>query len=161
MNLTKPIRKLLLQGTSPGKIALCFACGVTLAVFPVIGATTLLCTVVAMSLGLNLPAIQAVNYLAAPPQLALLPPLMRMGDFLFGAPQPPLSAEEVLTMIRQHPGSAVTALGISTLHAVVAWLLLAPVAFSVLYSSTNHAFKKIATVHAQTGRSSLGGGDSR
>ena len=161
MNLTKPIRELFLQGTSPRKIALCFACGVTLAVFPVIGATTLLCGVVAMTLGLNLPAIQAVNYLAAPLQLALLLPLMRVGDFLFGASGSALSVEQVLTMIRQHPGLAITALGISTLHAVVAWLLLAPVAFVVLYFPTSHALKKIAAVHAQTGRSSLVGGDSR
>lgn len=161
MNPTKPIRELFLQGTSPSKIAWCVACGITLAVFPVVGTTTLLCTVVAMSLGLNLPAIQAVNYLAAPLQLALLLPLMRMGDLLFGAPRSSLSAERVLTMIRQHPGSAITALGLSTLHAVVAWLLLAPLAFVFLYFPTNHAFKRLAIVYTRVGQSSLAGGVSR
>jgi len=161
MRLTKPIRELFLQGTSPGKIALCVACGVTLAVFPIIGATTLLCTVVAMTLGLNLPAIQAVNWLVAPLQLALLLPLMRVGDFLFGARRSPLSADQFFTMVRQHPWSAATMLGISTLHAVVAWLLLAPLAFIFLYFPANHAFKRLAIVYGRAEQSSLAGGGSR
>jgi len=161
MSLTKPIRELFLQGTSPGKIALCVACGVTLAVFPVIGTTTLLCTVVAVTLGLNLPAIQAINWLAAPLQLALLLPLMRMGDSLFAAHRSPLSAEQLFTMVRQHPGSAATMLGLSTLHAVIAWLLLAPLAFISLYFPAHLAFKKLAIVCSRTEQSSLAGGGRR
>jgi len=66
MSMVKPIRDLFLQGPSPSNIALCVACGLILAVFPMIGTTTLLFTAAAVTFGLNLSAIQAVNYLAAP-----------------------------------------------------------------------------------------------
>lgn len=131
--ITAPLRELLLQGTSADKIALCIACGVTLAVFPVIGATTLLCAGAAVILRLNLPAIQAVNYLSSPLQLALLLPLIRVGEFLFDATPLPLSLSEILAMIRNDAGHAISTLWTSGLHAMVAWLLLAPFLFATLY----------------------------
>ena len=58
-----PIVALLTQGITPGKIALSLAFGITLGVFPVLGTTTLLCVAAALMFGLNLPAIQLVNWL--------------------------------------------------------------------------------------------------
>jgi uncharacterized protein (DUF2062 family) len=56
--LVRPILELLRQGVTPGKIALSLALGVVLGVFPVLGSTTALCTLAAITLRLNLPAIQ-------------------------------------------------------------------------------------------------------
>ena len=61
-----PILELLRQGVTPEKIALSLAFGLGLGIFPVLGVSTILCTVAAIVLRLNLPAIQLVNYLAAP-----------------------------------------------------------------------------------------------
>ena len=54
----KPVIQLLRQGVSPEKIALTIALGIILGVTPVLGSTLLLCTLAAIVLRLNLPAIQ-------------------------------------------------------------------------------------------------------
>jgi uncharacterized protein (DUF2062 family) len=54
----KPFIQLLRQGVSPEKIALAIILGMILGVTPVLGSTLVLCTVAAILLRLNLPAIQ-------------------------------------------------------------------------------------------------------
>ena len=68
-----------LAGLSPETIALIFALGLVLGVFPVVGVPTLLCGVAAIVFRLNLPAIQLVNQVCSPLQYALLIPLGRAG----------------------------------------------------------------------------------
>lgn len=72
-------------GLSPDSIALIVTLGLTLGVFPVYGAPTLLCAAVSLLLRLNLPAIQLVNQLTTPLQLAMLFPFLRLGSQLFPA----------------------------------------------------------------------------
>src|SRR5690242_16181112 len=78
--LLQPVVDLLRQGVTPEKIALSMALGATLGVFPALGWTTILCAIAAFALRLNLPAIQLVNYLVYPAQLALLLPFFRLGE---------------------------------------------------------------------------------
>ena len=73
-----------ITGLSPETTALILAIGIVLGVFPVYGAPTILCTVAAMALRLNLPAIQIVNQICSPLQLALLIPLGRAGERIPG-----------------------------------------------------------------------------
>ena len=68
-----------LAGLSPETIALIFALGLVLGVFPVFGAPTLLCGLAAIAFRLNLAAIQLVNQACSPLQYALLIPLGRAG----------------------------------------------------------------------------------
>lgn len=95
-----PILKLLKQGISPDKIALCMSVGVVISIFPVIGATTLMCAIAAIILHLNLPAMQIVNYMVYPLQIALLIPFFHFGAILFGVEPLPLSAEDLIAMFR-------------------------------------------------------------
>ena len=81
--LILPFVELLKQGMSPEKIALTVALGISLGVVPVIGSTTTLCTLAAVSLRLNLPAIMLVNGVVYPLQIALLVPFLRAGAWLF------------------------------------------------------------------------------
>jgi len=60
------------EGLSPNKIALIVAVGLVLGAFPVYGCPTILCGLAAVALRLNLPAIQLVNQMATPVQIALL-----------------------------------------------------------------------------------------
>jgi hypothetical protein len=99
--LVQPLLQLLRLGVTPEKIALSLAVGVVLGTFPVLGSTTILCTLAVFALGLNFASIQIVNYLVYPLQLALLVPLLRAGQILFRA------------------------LWTATLHAMVAWAILA------------------------------------
>ena len=48
--LVRPLLSLLTQGLSPEKLALSVVCGATISTFPVIGSTTILCTVASLIL---------------------------------------------------------------------------------------------------------------
>ncbi len=69
-----------IKGLSPEATALIVVLGLVLGVFPVYGCPTILCVGVAMVFRLNLPAIQLINQISSPLQLALLVPLGRAGE---------------------------------------------------------------------------------
>jgi hypothetical protein len=87
--LIDPLLNLLRQGLSPKDLALCVALGSGVGLFPVLGVSTPALTVLALTLRLNLAAIQLVSYAIAPLQLALIIPFMRLGEIVLGStPQP-------------------------------------------------------------------------
>ena len=131
--LVRPVIDLLRQGVTPEQIALSIVFGVTLGVFPLLGATTALCAIAALALRLNLPVIQIVNYFVYPLQIALLIPFFRLGEKLFRAPHLPLSVAQIYAMIHASMTGAVRLLWTTTWHAIVVWCLFAPVAGIVLY----------------------------
>ena len=94
----KPILTLLRRGASPDRLAVSFALGAVVGVFPLVGATTAICAALAVVFRLNLPVIQIANYLVYALQLALLIPFVKFGAFLFQVPPPPLSLEELTAM---------------------------------------------------------------
>jgi len=119
-----PILHLLRVGTSPAQLAWSAALGGYIGVIPVLGVTTLLCTVVALPLRLNLVAIQAVNWLVYPLQFLLIIPFFKAGAWLFGTPPLTMSPAELSAMVAADPWAAVQALWTTTWQAVVAWLLI-------------------------------------
>jgi len=102
-------------------------------VFPGIGWTTALCAIAALVLRLNLPAIQIVNYFMYPAQIALLIPFFRIGEKLFRAPHLPVSPPQLQALIRAGVWQAIRLLWTTTWHAMVAWLLIAPVLVATIY----------------------------
>jgi uncharacterized protein (DUF2062 family) len=141
-----PIAVLLTQGITPEQIALSLAFGIVLGIFPVLGSTTILCAAAAFVFGLNLPAIQLVNYLIYPLQLFLLLPFMRMGEKLFRAAPVPLSLEQILTTVRAGLPHAISTLWLAEVHAIFAWLLIGPVAMCVLYLLLSWALCRAAAL---------------
>jgi len=131
--LVDPILDLLRQGVTPEKIALSIAFGLGIGIFPVLGVSTILCTVVAIVLRLNLPAIQLVNYLASPLQLALIIPFVRVGEHLLGIAAQPLSISEGFRLMAAGVLQAVMVLWDAIVHAALGWLVLGPVVICVLY----------------------------
>ena len=75
----------LRQGISPRRLALTLALGFAIGCFPVVGITTALCALLALALKLNLPAIEAANYLVMPLQFVLIVPFVRMGGWLIAS----------------------------------------------------------------------------
>jgi len=72
-------------GLPPERMALILALGLVLGVFPMYGLPTTLCVVAAMVLRVNLPALQLVNQLSSPLQLALWLPMARVGAWAAGS----------------------------------------------------------------------------
>jgi hypothetical protein len=108
----------LRMGISPQRLALTLALGFAIGCLPIVGLPTALCAVVALRFGLNVPVIQAANYVAIPFQLALFLPLSRFGGWMFSAGQQPhLGHASALQMI--------LASGHVASHALAAWLVIA------------------------------------
>lgn len=124
--LVRPVVEQLTQGLSPDAIALTIAIGLAIAVIPVVGTTTILCTTAAIVLRLNQPLIQAINYLSFPLQLAFILPYLKLGRLLFGGPVIRMKAEELAAFVTARPGEAFEVLWRVTLQAVGAWALTAP-----------------------------------
>ncbi len=127
MRILRRLRSLLAgelrRGLSPHEIALTLAVGLCLAVPPVLGTTTALCALAAVSLRLNQGLIQAVNFLAYPLQLLLLVPFLKAGEWLFGAAHTPLSPGKIMTMARADLPGTISSLWTVTWHGAVVWAL--------------------------------------
>jgi uncharacterized protein (DUF2062 family) len=125
-SLAARLLHLLRHGLTAESLALSLALGIGLSCFPVLGTTTILCTIVALAFRLNLPAIQVGNYLALPLQLILFLPFLRLGERLLHAPKMPLSPEQLVAMAKADPNRTMRLLLAGQWHAIVGWLVVAP-----------------------------------
>ena len=139
-----PLFKLLSEGLAPSRLALCVAVGVVIGTIPVLGVSTVLCTIVALLFRLNLPAIQLAQWAMAPIQLLLIIPFVRLGEWLLRAPPQPLSLKAGAALMQQGLGPAVVALWDAILHASFAWALVAPVIILMLHKILTPIFKRAA-----------------
>jgi uncharacterized protein (DUF2062 family) len=113
----------LRQGISPQRLALTLALGFAIGCIPVLGVTTALCVIVALGLRLNFPVIQAANWAAAPLQLVLIIPFVRLGGrlFAFGSGR----AIEIGSLFHTSPLALISQVCGMAGQALLAWLLIA------------------------------------
>lgn len=130
-----PIVAQLRQGITPQQIALTLALGGVLGIFPILGATTLLCAAIGVWLRLNQPIIQLVNYLVYPAQVLLLIPFYRAGERLFGAePVPIVNVPDLIARFGAGPWQFLLDYGLVGLYGIVVWCLVAPVLVALIYA---------------------------
>ncbi len=139
------IKSLLKEGMSLKKISFCIALGVALGIFPVLGTTTLLCTVAAISLRLNFPAIQVVNYGVYPLQLVLLAPFYSAGTWLFGDENWAFIGENLTEMLTTDFWGNVSRIWDMTLYAVLIWLIVSPFLVLLLYNLLKPVIRGLAS----------------
>jgi len=142
--IVQPILALLTQGITPEKIAMSVVFGVALGVFPVLGSTTLLCALAAAVFGLNLPAIQIVNYFVYPLQLILIVPFMRLGARVFSGATVAWSLQQMLEMFRMDRWHALKTLWGGAVQGVGAWSLVAPPLGVVTYLALVRVLRRAA-----------------
>ena len=139
-----PIVAQLRLGITPEKLALTVALGVGLGIFPIPGSTTLLCGLAAVSLRLNQPVIQLVNYFTSPLQLALIIPIYRAGEILFFQTPVPLSIPLLFERFKADFGLFLRDPGMIAVQGVVAWCLLASLIVPVFYFSFRAPLRTLA-----------------
>jgi uncharacterized protein (DUF2062 family) len=139
-----PIVNQLRQGITPRKIALTVALGAVLSVFPILGATTLLCALAAVLLRLNQPIIQLINYLAYPVQLALLIPFYRAGEHLLGRQPVPLNIPLLFARFHADAGQFLEDFGMIAVGGIAVWLIAAPIAGAGIFVMVHPALRKLA-----------------
>lgn len=141
--IVAPLKLQLTQGVTPERLAFTCAMGAAIGVFPILGSTTLLCLLVGVFLKLNQPAIQAVNYLAYPAQLALLPVFVRAGEKLFQAEPVALSPVTLTREFAAGPGPFLSKYGMAGVHGITAWAIAAPIISAALYFPLRTTFQKM------------------
>jgi uncharacterized protein (DUF2062 family) len=139
----------LTQGVTPQKIALTIALGFNVGIFPIMGSTTLLCAVVGFCLRLNQPVIQLVNWLVYPLQLSTILIFVRIGEHIVGAPPVPFSIPELLRKFKDSPGQFMKDFGMTGVHGIIAWFLIAPFVAALIYFMLLPPLKKLAQVIKQ------------
>jgi hypothetical protein len=139
-----PLLEQLRQGLTPEKIALTLACGLCIAVIPVVGVTTILSFATAWALGLNQPIIQAINWFSYALQLLLIVPFIRMGERIFRAPRLTLSIDELVTIAKVDPFGALAQLWTTLWHAVAAWAIVVPFAGALVFFASWPLFRSLA-----------------
>ena len=140
---------MLKEGMSLRQISLCIALGVSLGIFPVLGMTTLLCTIAAFAFRLNLPAIQVVNYMVYPLQLILLAPFYGTGSWLFKHPGGHMAHESLIYLFQNGFWTSLANLWDLTRYAIFAWLILSPFLVLVLYSLLKPVIRTFAGSYAK------------
>lgn len=134
----------LRQGMSPRRLALTLALGFAIGCIPVVGLPTLVCAAVALALGLNVPAIQAANYVAMPFQLALIVPFVRLGGRMTAStPRPDAGA-----LLRLSPLHMASQLSGMAGQALLAWVLVAIPSVVLLTLALTPMLRKVPAVAA-------------
>jgi len=131
-----PVIQQLTQGVSPEKIALTLALGSALALFPILGTTTLLCLAAGVVLSLNQPILQAINAICGFIWIPLLVAFVRLGDALTRNPSSGVDIPKMFTLFRQHPWEFFQRFGITALHGILGWSVAAPLWIPTVYFVT-------------------------
>lgn len=141
----------LRQGISPRRLALTLALGFAIGCIPVVGIPTFVCAALAIALRLNLPAIQAANYVVMPLQLILIVPFVRLGGWLL--PFRPRQAANASVLLHATPLHLLEQLGSLAGQALFGWLFIAIPAVALL------TFSLTAILRLVPALSSLEAGD--
>jgi uncharacterized protein (DUF2062 family) len=131
----------LRQGISPRRLALTLALGFAIGCIPVVGVPTLLCAALALALRLNLPAIQAANYIVMPLQLLLIVPFVRFGGWLTASgPHPAIQASLLLHI---PPARLASQMGSIAGQALLAWAVIAVPAVLIITFALTGVLRRI------------------
>jgi uncharacterized protein (DUF2062 family) len=134
----------LTQGVTPEKISLTIALGFNLGVFPIMGSTITLCAVAGVCLKLNQPVIQLVNWLVYPLQLTMILVFVRLGERIVGAPPVSFSLPELVRKFGESPARFMREFGMTGLHGIIAWAVIAPFVATLIYFLLLPPLKKLA-----------------
>ena len=141
----------LSQGLSPRQLAFTLALGFAIGCIPLLGVTTAICTLLALALRLNMPAIQAANWVAMPVQFVLVLPFLRLGQWLFSGRAIALSSHDLFSQLQIAPWHSLIQMSGLFGHALLAWLITAGpamVLITILLSSIFSRVPKLAAAES-------------
>jgi uncharacterized protein (DUF2062 family) len=139
----------LLQGISPQRLALTLALGFAIGCIPVVGIPTLVCAALALTLRLNLPAIQAANYAVMPLQMVLILPFVRLGGWLIASSHSQaVQTVNSGTLLHAAPLRLVSQMGWLAGQALLAWVVIAIPAVLLLTFAFNLLLRRIPALAA-------------
>ena len=133
IKITDTVANLLRQGLSPKKLSIVISLGVSISIFPVLGATTLFCTAISILFKLNLPAIQLANYAAFPLQIILFFPFLKIGEKVSKVSLDPLFKVHLIATFDEGFFQAIIIFFDYLMIACLGWVLIIIPIFIILY----------------------------
>ena len=124
----------LVRDLSPEDLALLLAVGLVLGIFPMCGIPTILCILVSLVARMNFPALQIVNQLSWPLQVALLVPFARLGSRVIGPSN-------------EFGATIASRLGMAAVQAVAGWFCVCIPLGLLLYFSLLCILRRSGTVN--------------
>ncbi len=125
-----PMSSLLKSGATVEGLALSFAFGFVGGLFPVPATTTLACVALSWAFKLNFAAVQIINLIVTPLNLATFIWFIRVGEWFFGSSPAELS----LDSIQRSPFlDTIRTFWVSLCYGIVAWLVFVPLCTPILY----------------------------
>jgi uncharacterized protein (DUF2062 family) len=142
-----PFEALILQGSSTRQLAFAVSIGATFGLFPVMGTSIPLCFVAALALRAPQPLTHAVNYAMYPIQIPMIFVFVRLGEWMVGAPNVSLAPSEILHLAQTDPMRFLEEFGLTCLHAMLAWSLLAPFIFVATFATIRPIIARLRDQH--------------
>jgi uncharacterized protein (DUF2062 family) len=136
-------------GLAPRQLAFTLALGFAIGCIPLLGVTTVICGLLALVLRLNMPAIQAANWIAMPLQVVLLIPFLRLGQWLFRGQSISFNPKLLAGQIEAAPWHVLVQMSGLFGHALLAWLITAGPALllmTLLLTPLMHRVSRLAVV---------------
>jgi uncharacterized protein (DUF2062 family) len=143
-----PILAQLTQGLTPEKIALTIAIGSSIAMFPLLGTTTIMCLIAGVFMKLNQPIIQAVNYACTPIHIPFIFYSFKWGERLFGAEHSRLEMRLMRRLLLEDPIQFARDYSMTAVHAIIVWAILVPFWGVGIYYIAKPILQKAAAVKA-------------
>ncbi len=128
----KPLINHLANGVSPSRMALTISLGIVCGICPMLWMPTLLCVSFAMGLRLSFPVMQISNYLTYPLHVVCIIPFYKTGAYFFNETFD-LSIKQFIEMAENGVFAMIEKIGMSIVHAIAAWAILAPALVGMLY----------------------------
>lgn len=143
-----PLLAQLTQGVTPDRIALTLGVGLAGGLFPLIGATTVICFLAAVVLKLNQPIIHVFNQLLWPAQVGMIAVYVKLGAWIYGQPAIPFEPAEVKRLFLESQAEFWARFGWLGVHAVTAWACTVPLLVGVTYYLSRPALRRLARLRA-------------
>ena len=124
----------LVRDLSPEEVALILAAGLVLGIFPMCGVPTILCLLASLVTRMNFPALQIVNQLSWPLQVAMLVPFARLGS-------------KIIIPSNEFSTTMAGKLGTAALQAVAGWFCICIPLGLLLYFSLLCILRRCGTVN--------------
>jgi uncharacterized protein (DUF2062 family) len=141
--IVNPIVTQLTQGVSAREITLTLALGATLGVFPIFGVTSILCLVAGYLLKLNQVILQTANWMVVWIHPVLLLLFVRLGERVVGAEAMPFVPTELVMEFNASPTAFMKRFGMTGLHGILGWSLIAPATFGFAYGLMRALLRKV------------------
>jgi uncharacterized membrane protein YcfT len=133
-----------MQGANPRSLAVACTVGILIGNLPLFGVTTLLCFLIGLYFRLNQPVIQIVNQLMWVSHILLMPVFLRLGEQIAGVHQPvSLNPVVVAQIFWADLPLFLQNYGLAGLHALLGWMVVAPVAGLFCFHAFHWLFQKM------------------